>query len=170
MAGESLSKLSKEFHTSIPTLSRNLKKLGIEIINHQNETKFNEHVFDEINSEEKAYWLGFIFADGYISSNSYRFELSLKGSDAEHLYKFNTFMQHNKDNISLGEIQQNGKTYVRCRWNVSNKHLWNSLNVLGCTPNKSLTLKFPSETALAAELIPNFIRGYFDGDGCLTYY
>lgn len=79
-------------------------------------------------------------------------------------------MQHNKDNISLGEIQQNGKTYVRCRWNVSNKHLWNSLNTLGCTPNKSLTLMFPSETVLTAELIPDFLRGYFDGDGCLTYY
>ena len=104
--GISLSKLAKEYHTSIQTLSRKLKARGIEIINHQNETKFNEHIFDVIDTEEKAYWLGFIFADGYISSRDNGFELSLKGSDIEHLHKFNKFMEHNKDNVKLGEVKK----------------------------------------------------------------
>ena len=30
-------------------------------------------------------------------------ELSLKGSDVEHLYKFNKFTKHNKNNVKLGE-------------------------------------------------------------------
>lgn len=55
----------------------------------------------------------------------------------------------------------------RCRWSIVNKHLWNTLNNLGCTPQKSLTLKFPN---IGSELFISFIRGYFDGDGCLTYY
>ena len=165
--GISLSKLAKEYHTSIQTLSRKLKAKGIEIINHQNETKFNEHIFDVIDTEEKAYWLGFIFADGYISSRDNSFELSLKGSDIEHLHKFNKFMEHNKDNVKLGEVKNKDKTFLRCRWGIANKHLWNTLNNLGCTPRKSLTLQFPN---ISEELKIPFIRGYFDGDGCLSYY
>ena len=69
-----------------------LQENGIEVINYQNLTKFNENVFDSIDTEEKAYWLGFIFADGYISLKGNSFELSLKGSDSEHLDKFNKFM------------------------------------------------------------------------------
>lgn len=53
-------------------------------------------------------------------------------------------MGHNKDNVKIGYVNCNGKRCVRCRWEIVNKHLWNTLNNLGCTPRKSLTLKFPS--------------------------
>ena len=80
-------------------------------------------------------------------------------------------MEHNKDNVKLGQVTLNGKSFTRCRWNISNKHLWNSLNTLGCTPRKSLTLQFPDINIFSSpELVKHFIRGYFDGDGCLSYY
>lgn len=176
--GISLTKIAKQFNTSRHTLSKELKARGIEIINHQNETKFNEHIFDVIDTEEKAYWLGFIFADGYIDSSpleenkksKYGFEISLKGSDAGHLHKFNEFMGHNKDNVKIGYVNCNGKRCVRCRWYVANKHLWNTLNSLGCTSRKSLTLKFPSLSIFQnKKLIIDFIRGYLDGDGSISY-
>ena len=48
--------------------------------------------------------------------------------------------------------------------------MWNVLNNYGCTPNKSLTLKFPDESIFTDKsLIRHFIRGYFDGDGCISY-
>ena len=169
--GISLSKLAKEFETTVQTLSKKLKERGIEVINRQNLTKFNENIFDIIDSEDKAYWLGFIFADGYISSRDNGFELSLSAEDTEHLVKFNTFMQHNKDNVKIGKAKCNGKEYTRCRWGVVNKHLWNTLNNLGCTPQKSNILKFPNlEIFSDRKLIIAFIRGYFDGDGCITAY
>jgi intein/homing endonuclease len=57
----------------------------------------------------------------------------------------------------------------RCRWFIGNKHLWTTLNNYGCTPRKSLTLKFPDKTIFKSkDLIRHFIRGYFDGDGCVT--
>lgn len=37
----------------------------------------------------------------------------------------------------------------------------------GCGINKSLILKFPDETQVPQNLISHFIRGYFDGDGCV---
>lgn len=129
----------------------------------------DESVFDVIDSEEKAYWLGFIFADGTISSSpldnnqttQYQFELSLKLSDINHLEKAKKFFGYKR------------KLYTdsyRCRLEFNNKHLWNILNSYGCTPRKSLTLKFPDKTIFKeSSLIRHFIRGYWDGDGCLTY-
>ena len=58
----------------------------------------------------------------------------------------------------------------RCRLGVANKHLWETLNSYGCTPKKSLTLKFPNESIFKDKsLIRHFIRGYWDGDGCLSW-
>lgn len=166
----SLTKLGEREGVDRRTISKHFKELGIEVINKQNRTKFNENIFDCIDTEEKAYWLGFIYADGSIrSEGSYIFELSLKGSDIEHLRKFNKFMGHIKDNVKLGKTKCNDKEFLRCRWNVSNKHLWNTLNNYGCTPRKSLTLTFPNINIFKSkDLIRHFIRGYFDGDGCLS--
>lgn len=169
--GISLSNLAKEYNTTIQTLSKKLKERGIQIVNRQNITKFNENVFDIIDTEEKAYWLGFIFADGYISSRDYGFELSLAGIDTEHLIKFNNFMQHQKNNVKLGVTKVGNTEFQRCRWGIVNKHLWNVLNNYGCTPRKSNTLVFPKlDIFQNPSLIISFIRGYFDGDGCLSNY
>lgn len=169
--GISLKELAKKFNTSIPTISKKLKNKGIEVVNRQNIAKFNEHIFDSIDTEEKAYWLGFIFADGYISKSSYTFELSLASKDVSHLQKFNTFMQHNKNNVKVGKVNLKNKEFERCRWSVCNKHLWNVLNNYGCVPKKSNILIFPKlEIFKYPELILSFIRGYFDGDGTISIY
>ena len=137
---------------------------------------YNEHIFDEIDTEEKAYWLGFIFADGYINSEpleggtSYKFELTLAYKDIDHLRKFANFIGYNK-NISKKVCNRNDKEYTAARIGISSKHLWNTLNNLGCTPRKSLTLKFPNESIFKDKsLIRHFIRGYVDGDGTLGVY
>jgi len=153
-------KTCKKYHISHLTLRKILEKNNIKIINYQNRTKFNEHIFDSIDTEEKAYWLGFIFADGYLSSRDNAFELSLSLNDKEHLDKFNKFMQHEKDNVKTDSL--------RCRWSVTNKHLWTQLNKYGYTPKKSLTLVFPDINIFAnPNLIIHFIRGYIDGDGSI---
>lgn len=136
---------------------------------------YNEHVFDFIDSEEKAYWLGFIFADGYIYSAplkegktrvDYNFELCSSDKDKGHMEKFNKFIDRNKE-VKVTKSDKLG--HFRCRVCLSSKHLWNTLNYLGCTPNKSLTLSFPKLSVFRdASLIRHFIRGYFDGDGCIT--
>lgn len=160
----SLTEMGKREKVDRRTLSKHFKELGIEIINKQNRSKFNEYIFDSIDTEEKAYWLGFIFADGYISSSPmrkntksiYQFELSLGLKDLNHLEKFRNFVKYEKPLIV---------DCYRCRFTVANKHFWETLNNYGCTPKKSLTLQFPN---IPEELVRHFIRGYFDGDGCIT--
>lgn len=166
--GKSLTKLEKETGISRRKITKYLKDKGVKIINYQNKIKFDENIFDTIDTEEKAYWLGFIYADGYISNNDscvYKnvFELGLKLSDVDHLNKFNTFTKHISNNVKTDSY--------RCRWSVMNKHLWKTLNDYSCVPNKSLCLKFPDIHIFNdSKLIRHFLRGYFDGDGCITFH
>ena len=124
---------------------------------------FNDLIFDKIDTEEKAYWLGFLYADGYVSGrNDNDVELSLKILDCEHLFKFKEFLQAKR----LVKLDFKIK---RCRFNAISKHFNEQLTKLGCTPNKSLTLKFPTKDQVPENLILPFIRGYYDGDGILSY-
>lgn len=156
----SLTKAAGEVGIDRRSLSNSLKEEGYEIINKQNMTKFDDTVFDKIDTEEKAYWLGFLYADGSISSNRNEVELSLKSSDIEHLEKFKSFLNFSIDK----HIFQDS---IRCRLHITNKHLKESLINLGCTPRKSLTITFPSEDKVPQNLQKDFIRGYIDGDGSI---
>lgn len=167
--GMTATEIAKIFKTSRQVVYRKLKEIGVTIPNYHNALKFDNTVFDTIDTEEKAYWLGFLYADGYVSKNSNSVELSLKGSDIKHLEKFNTFIG-NKIPVKLGISTCNGKIFSRCRCNVANKHFHNRLIELGCVPQKSLILRFPSLTIFSSvSLIRHFVRGYVDGDGSLSY-
>lgn len=166
----SLTKLSKKYGVSRNTLSKAIKELGYSVENYQNKPEFNEHVFDVIDTEEKAYWLGFIFADGYVSLNSNNFEISLNGEDKVHLEKFNIFIEGPIDKVKVGKVKCGNTICKRCRWGSRSKHLKEVLISYGCVPQKSLILQFPSVSIFKSpSLIRHFIRGYWDGDGCLTW-
>lgn len=165
---KNVTKLGEKFGLSIRTTSEILKKAGVEIYNTSHHTTVNEDIFNEIDSEEKAYWLGFMYADGCIYSKEYRIELSLQGSDINHLHKFAKFLENKKENfVKFYANYKHGK-YDRCRVSFRSKKVWTALNEKGCIPNKSLILTFPNESIFKNKsLIRHFIRGYVDGDGCL---
>ena len=160
----SLTKLGSKYNIKRQTLSDRFKKWGYEIVNQQNKCRLNENCFDSMNSEEQFYWLGFMYADGNISKEGNRIEIRLSINDINHLEKFRKFLQLTTK-IRTGET--NGIKF--CHLSVRNKHLWNKLNSLGCVPNKSLILTFPKiQLFTKKEYILHFIRGYIDGDGCLS--
>lgn len=165
---KNVTKLGEKFGLRARATSEILKKAGIEIYNTAHHTTINETIFDTIDTEEKAYWLGFMYADGCIYSKENRIELSLQGSDINHLHKFAKFLENKKENfVKLNEGYKNGQ-YDRCRVSFRSQKVWNALNSKGCVPNKSLILKFPDRSIFSDEsLIRHFIRGYVDGDGCL---
>ena len=168
---KNLSKLGEKFGIkTVRTVSNILKTAGIEIYNTSHHTTINESIFDVIDTEEKAYWLGFMYADGCIYSKEYRIELSLQDSDSEHLYKFAKFLDAKKENFVKSYKNYKHGKYDRCRVSFRSKKVWEALNSKGCVPNKSLILKFPDESIFSDKLlIRHFIRGYVDGDGCLCY-
>ena len=155
----SIMSICKELGIERNYLSKLIKKNKIEVIKTPTKHAIDENVFENIDSEEKAYWLGFLYADGYVSGGKERkIELSLQLSDATHLEKFKKFLKYE------GDVKTDS---YRCRLYFRNEKITNDLVKLGCTPRKSLTLKFPNEKQVPREYIFHFIRGYIDGDGSL---
>ena len=132
--------------------------------------KINENYFKEIDSEEKAYMLGFIYADGNVSDSSkdkhYRLRITLKNSDIEILNRFKDLLEF-EGNIKVRELKSNQRDtrgYFISELSVSNKVLITDLISLGVVPNKTFTIKFP---IMPQNLYRHFIRGFFDGDGSI---
>ena len=172
--------IARKFEVNGDSLMRKIKKLGYEPIK-QTDPKFNVHIFDTIDTEEKAYWLGFIWADGCVYKaplnngkyTAYNFELGLSYNDYDHLIKFKNFIECSKD-IYIDECKKPqinpDKTYKRCRICLTNQYFWNSLVKLGCNPDKTHVCYFPERAIFKSEsLIYDFIRGFIDGDGCLSW-
>ena len=114
----SLTKLGEAYGVRRQTISKWLKDRGIEVINYQNRSRLDEHIFDSIDTEEKAYWLGFLFADGNISHTGNRLEVRLSIKDLSHLEKFRKFLGLTTA-IRTGICNGNGF----CHLAVRNKHL-----------------------------------------------
>ena len=128
--------------------------------------------FKEINSIDKAYWLGFIYADGYISVSQVgygkEFAIELQDTDYKHLKKFNKSIN---GNIEVKRFKRkcnlNQKVYNSCSIRIYSKEFVDNLISQGITSDKSSNVKLP---VLEDKYMSHFIRGYFDGDGCITSY
>lgn len=116
---------------------------------------FNDDYFEKIDTEDKAYFLGLLFADGNVYLKRHRVQITLANEDAYILKKF------------ADCINYSGKVYIdREKYSkliLPSKKMCEDLISLGCTANKSLTLKFPDK--VPEKLMNHFIRGCFDGDG-----
>lgn len=130
-----------------------------------NRNKVNENYFQIINSEEKAYFLGLIFADGsiYFRKGNYQphFSITLIKHDKYLLEKLKYEIQFTGNLYYIKPPKQHQQNLFRLGVTSSAfcGHLINS----GCIPNKSLTLEFPK--IIPECFLRHFIRGYFDGDG-----
>lgn len=144
----------------------------------QNNRKYfvKQDFFENIDTEEKAYFLGFLYADGnvYVSDNGVKSNISLGliESDKEILDKLNLLIDNKRKLVyikpKLKRIKN--KSFIskgQYRLDINSLKMSKDLINQGCFPKKSLTLKFPTEEQVPKELIFHFIRGYFDGDGWL---
>lgn len=160
--GLSLAYIGKTFNMSPDQLSIRVREKGYKVINRQNERGTRHSLFKKIDNEEKAYWLGFMYADGHVHSTTNQISIGLANVDYHHLEKFKDFIG------AKNVIIQNKKTNS-CRYQFYSKEMKQDLIKLGCVPKKSLLLKFPKEGLIPKLLMKHFLRGYFDGDGCLSY-
>ena len=121
----------------------------------------NCNFFDTIDTQEKAYFLGFLYADGCVSHNFLTLSLKLHQQDENILLRLKNLIS------PASSLKIIDHKYVCLR--VHRKHICQQLNQLGCTPRKSLTLKFPSPDQVPPNLLHHFVRGYSDGDGCIHF-
>ena len=133
-----------------------------------NKILFNENYFETIDTEHKAYFLGFIYADGCIhierpanrTKPSYVFRIGLNVKDRETIVKLAEELNYPIEKISL--VKSTNSNALRIR----NQKLFDDLYKQGVRPNKTVVgVEIPN---LPNELIGHFIRGYFDGDGCYS--
>ncbi|HEX5186476.1 MAG TPA: hypothetical protein VFV86_06260, partial [Nitrososphaeraceae archaeon] len=158
--------LAKLYNVTVATINDILFKLGISKPlqgNGARKYSFNYNYFDIIDTEDKAYFLGLLYADGNNCNKRGVVRLELQSSDVNILEKFNKYIDNhkpirytNKHNYNKAEIELVSKSFSF------------QLSKLGCVPNKSLILRFPTEYQVPYDLTHHFVRGYFDGDGCLS--
>lgn len=125
---------------------------------------FNEKFFERIDTEEKAYWLGFILADGCLSRGK-DVILALKESDYKHLDKFLKVINGNnkyrivKNNGFNGFKGSGSAVYLQIR----SQKMYEDLTKQNLTERKSGKERMPPN--IPSELLRHFWRGVVDGDG-----
>ena len=173
-------RIAKLLNVNRKTVSYHLRKLGYKTdekrIRHVDPNKLRkydysktENIFEKIDTEEKAYWLGMLYADGYVANNRNTIALSLKEEDYNHIVKFRKFLNLTNKPIRKKIKHKDNKNYIGYEFSINNEKVKNDLCNLGCMPNKTFKIKFPSDEIVPPDLKQHFIRGYLDGDGCITH-
>ena len=138
-----------------------MRVLGLLSKGRSRKYSIDERYFENIDNEHKAYWLGFLMADGNVYKNSVRVGLSIV--DYDHLVKLKKSLNAT---YLVTKYKSNNK-YEMCNLYVTSKDMVSDLSKLGCVPNKTFKIETPK---LSSELMRHFYRGYIDGDGCLASY
>lgn len=158
--------IGKDLNVSGITIQRHLKKMGVKIRNWQESMQelrnynVNDSYFKQ-QSHNMAYILGLLASDGCISKDTNHFYIDLQESDEEILYKIKEELEFE------GPIQHytnnSGCKFSRLR--ICSRTMKKDLEHYGITAKKTFTLKPP--LFLDEQYYISYIRGYFDGDGCI---
>lgn len=170
--GLSMAKLGKKYLCDPSTIRNIMKVYGVrsrtlsEARRNSIGYTLNEDTFEKIDTRDKAYWLGVMYSDGYIScANQYTsyMGLSVNIADIEWVEKFKDFLGYNgtikQYRVSSG--YKIGAEYVRL--SIGNNKIVSDLISLGVVENKTKKIK----SLPKVPFLDDFIRGYIDGDGSL---
>ena len=163
----SLREISKLIDRSEDAIQNKGRQLGLR---YEDKYSYDIDYFESIDTFDKAYWLGFLYADGCVSFNeekrNYETCIKLKKDDYLHLKKFNKSINGNvqikyktvKPFVNKGY----DKEYEECSIRLYSKRFAENLIKNGVVPNKTKMIEFP---VLEDNLMWCFIRGFMDGDG-----
>lgn len=155
--GIGTTKLSRYYN--IPDISINcmLKRRGVEIRKSNEYRKYSLDIdyFKTINSCDKAYWLGLLSADG-CNSRDRTIKLGLNNQDCDTLVKLKQCINYS------GPIKNIREDMVELQ--INSREFTNNIMKYGIVTNKTFKINLPK---IPNNLYRDFIRGYFDGDGCI---
>ena len=124
----------------------------------------NEKFFDSWSSP-MAYTLGYLFADGSLENASYLRGKYVRVSSTDR-DRIETIKRLLSSEHSVVEEKAKKNRKERFVLRIGSHVLFDALIRLGVTERKSLTMKFPS---VPQNFFSDFVRGYFDGDGCVYF-
>lgn len=160
-AGVKQKDIIREFHISFKTLRQILTESGVAIRPRGGKRKYlvDEDFFEIIDSEEKAYWVGFILADGCIIQAKWtnRLNVTLGNIDVQHLEKL-------KQSLSSTHrvIERPGRGVSSL--DICSEKLCKDLIKLNVTPRKTYT---GTPAIVPDNLRDHYFRGLVDGDGSI---
>lgn len=158
--GESCQVIADSFKVTFHTISNILEKNNIARDNKYKNINLNENYFEKIDSNDKAYFLGFMLTDGNVSLNENIIRLSLSSKDEEIL---NIFKEKtgNENKICVREDEKHSERTFQLR----SKKWKDDLAKYGVVPQKTSIGEMP---ILSTDMMPHLIRGMIDGDGWIS--
>lgn len=164
---KSLVEIAKQFNFTYQGIRYWMKKLDIPIrkkgYNDGSRRKyfFNQEMFAKCDTSEKAYWLGYLMADGCVQEGkSGDLGLSIVSKDKEIPTKFKNYF--NLPQKIYPKFTRGRKYYVL---RIFSKILVNDLFRYGIVFRKTGKEQIKN---IPVKYHRHFIRGFFDGDGCIS--
>lgn len=142
-----------------------LVKRGISI-RPRRQFMMDQTYFERVDSQEKAQILGFIWADGCLHDSQNRLALRILINDKDRDY-LEWIRTQFKATYRIYEGLQTGGKHSYVSLNISDPKPIQDIQRLGIFPRKSLHIGFPTVEQVPPEFIPAFVRGVFEGDGCI---
>ena len=140
--------------------------------NHISNRRIRHNFFENINTELQAYLLGFFSADGNINEKRKTLRIHLQLQDQELIFMYKDNISPDARTFKIEKHETTGRNGMKITAHesfgvdITSAQICNSLVNLGYGYDKSRSdLHLPN---IKSELIRHFIRGYFDGDGCIT--
>lgn len=136
--------------------------------------QYNKNYFKIIDTPDKAYWLGFIYADGWIINNTnagtYELGIELQRKDRRHLEKFSEAIGGNFKIVDKHQFKRIAGAYYTSETfssviRIYSKSIVKDLIRHGVVERKTASDMYPQ----VDQYFIDFLRGYIDGDGCLYF-
>ncbi len=161
-SGAPMEVLAKKYGCAVSTICLTIQRLGIKA-----RTNRKYHIgyidfFDAIDTESKAYWAGFITADGCITDNKKSLILTLQTRDGSHIERFIAAI-HSDYRVRSVRQNSSGRSYATVQI-YDKRFVQGLLKLPGVGPRKTSTIRWPG-TFITHNLLRHYLRGYTDGDG-----
>ena len=168
--GESIKQICNKLLLSESFTSKTLDRRNIKKRTSSERTQIynrNSHYFDDIDTPNKAYILGILYADGCNTVMHKAIHLSLQEEDKSVLDRIKDEIKY-EGPLRFNNIQSKNSQHKNT-WSlvINDEYMSQVLCEKGVVPAKSLILTFP--TCIPNRLLRHFVRGYFDGDGCVWF-
>ena len=166
LSGMSQTKIAESLGVDQQSMTLRLKRYYNINILPDGKKHFNNTYFHNIDTKDKAYWLGFLLTDGYVSKGN-DFELGIQKQDEKHLEKFKNAIE-SEHTIQQRFTHCGDKLFPSVRISIKDLSFVTDLKNHGCINKKSFTVELPKLDN--HELYRDLIEGIFDGDGTVGIY